>query len=295
MPKFKNNSIFFEMMLAMQAYLSFEEGDPIQYSILKFIRDWNCKTLPPVNFHPVSQGDNVSIDGEKVEILWPPREILQGNTLVKIDRSIKAFKDACAVDERLKEIYKLTHELASGDKPCLSSKEQQMDFQVNSKINYQQKEEHRKNQKVSLNTNQMTAPLRNRSTEFQGDSSLIDQSYDDKKNQIISIANSALKSAANDLSLAFMCESALLFLGDLESSQIARVVGYLKTKSRTNFDVIIAAHHGTHWNEQLHHLSARNCFASVGRLVRFLKPQYNLISTKFANTKDDGQLLHTFP
>jgi beta-lactamase superfamily II metal-dependent hydrolase len=43
----------------------------------------------------------------------------------------------------------------------------------------------------------------------------------------------------------------LLFMGDIERTQIKRVVRDLVYQGATNYSALVTPHHGTHWDESL--------------------------------------------
>ena len=85
----------------------------------------------------------------------------------------------------------------------------------------------------------------------------------------------AQRVAANHLSLSFRIGDRVLSLGDLEAPEIRAVVADLISTGTTRFEHVLTAHHGTHWHQDCHHISARWAISSVGgRLIRHVKPHY---------------------
>jgi hypothetical protein len=104
-------------------------------------------------------------------------------------------------------------------------------------------------------------------------------------------ANDSLRKTANRLSIAFKQSDNLLFLGDLESKEINQVVNELHLTDDYFFNIIISAHHGTHFHKNLMTIKSAIALASVGStLKRFLKSDYGSISSRFVNTYDWGDI-----
>lgn len=111
-------------------------------------------------------------------------------------------------------------------------------------------------------------------------------------NELIKTANSSLRKAANRLSIAFKNADNLLFLGDLEKREIGQVVSELISKKDDYFDIVISAHHGTHFHKELLKINSDIVLASVGyKLKRYLKPEYRFVGNRFLNTFDLGDIV----
>jgi beta-lactamase superfamily II metal-dependent hydrolase len=103
--------------------------------------------------------------------------------------------------------------------------------------------------------------------------------------------NNELHGVANDLCLVFSRDDKLLFLGDLEARQLRSVVTCLRKRHNTRFEVMIAAHHGTHWHDKLRYLSARVVLVSNGERMRpYYKNQYEDIGCSVLQTETTGDL-----
>ncbi len=104
-------------------------------------------------------------------------------------------------------------------------------------------------------------------------------------NLTIQTANKSLKNAANRLSVAFRSND-ILFLGDLENEEIEIIMEILKNKGQTNYKYLIAAHHGTHFDDSLKILNCEYCLVSNGkRMKNFFKWKYNTISKNTLQTE----------
>ena len=252
MPKFKDRDEFYYCLFAMNARIT--KGHPIQNFVLNKVRLLNSH---PINFVPVCKGEVHSIGHVDYEILWPPKEISEETTLSVIRNAIKDFNDACEKDELLKNIYNETKEY--------------------SLENYFKNYEKRFDEKKSIT-----------------DDSFIDEKEieNEKISDTIDKANKSLRSAANRLSVAFRQSDRLLFLGDLEEEEIETVTSELIKDKKTSFETIIAAHHGTHWHDNLMKFNSHLCLASVGQRLRSkIEPKYRRLCNKFLKTDDLGDIV----
>lgn len=207
----------------------------------------------PINFQAVCKGEIHSIGHIKYEILWPPQEVTEESTLEPIRRAIKDFEEACKMDELLKTIYS-------------EIKERPLDDFF--------KEYEKRTDKESL-----TVKADEESVEIE------------KVSDILDTANRSLRNAANRLSVAFKQNDRLLFLGDLEQEEIESVTKDLVSDGNTGFEIIVAAHHGTHWHDNLLKFQSDICIASVGgRLRTKIEPKYRSICDKFIKTDDWGDI-----
>jgi len=109
-------------------------------------------------------------------------------------------------------------------------------------------------------------------------------------NEIVKSANDSLKRAANRLSIAFRQDDNILFLGDLKEKEINVVVNELLQNLNSTYDILISAHHGTHWGSSLRGVSANICLASVDKLKGYIDYQYIGISDKFIRTDEWGNV-----
>ena len=97
--------------------------------------------------------------------------------------------------------------------------------------------------------------------------------------------NNKLQQAANRLSIAFRQEDNVLFLGDLEAFELNKVSKDLKKRELVYYDTLIAAHHGTHWGNDLQKIKCENCLISVGGLRNSkVKDKYRTISSRIYST-----------
>ena len=67
---------------------------------------------------------------------------------------------------------------------------------------------------------------------------------------------------------------------------------WIKKSGVTNFDIVISAHHGTHFHNELLKINSDIVLASVGyKLKRYFKPEYRFVGNRFLNTFDLGDIV----
>ncbi len=105
-----------------------------------------------------------------------------------------------------------------------------------------------------------------------------------------------LRGIANRLSISFLTDKALLFLGDLECKEIATVIKYLKRSKFNHSEYMIAAHHGSHWHDSLLDIFANEILVSNGRrmVVKF-KEGYKGITNRLRFTYLEGSIIVRWP
>jgi len=105
-------------------------------------------------------------------------------------------------------------------------------------------------------------------------------------------ANKSLRQAANDFSLALSEDNRFLFLGDLESHELKKVIADLTSASQKRFYVLIAPHHGTHWHNYLNKINCIYSLSSTGKkLASHMKSNYKSISRMPFCTYTNGDLI----
>lgn len=111
--------------------------------------------------------------------------------------------------------------------------------------------------------------------------------------EVVSRANKSLRNAANRLSLAFREDNRLLFMGDLEKSEIRQVINKLDSEGMTDYFSLVTPHHGTHWHDSLKKLKCHNAFSSLGsKLSKHYCTEYKKISYRSWLTYFNGSLVH---
>lgn len=165
---------------------------------------------------PLSRGDLITLSStEKMRILWPPKCIKIEEIGKAVNDALNSFQEALDDNPELKEIHdffkaKHTNEI---DNRC---------FEIDKR------------------------DLKDRYLKKRHDIQDLPETV--KK------ADEKLRKVANRLSLAFQIvddsnSSEVLFMGDLESGEINKVLENLPQTNKHRF--LIAPHHGTHWSSEL--------------------------------------------
>lgn len=205
----------------------------------------------PICFKALSKGDIISCGKNRIEILWPPKTLEEKETIKGIKEAINDFNKAKEKDPMLAEIYKQVERL-------YPNRENDSFFTL--LISYDMADQ------TKSNFNSKIMPPE------------------------IETANKSLRNAANSLSIVFRQEDNVLFLGDIEN-EFETIVSDLRDKKAMNYDIIIAAHHGTHWHKSLNEMSCDICLASAGNNMRkHIKYEYRDIANKFIRTDEWGDI-----
>jgi hypothetical protein len=124
-------------------------------------------------------------------------------------------------------------------------------------------------------------------------SELVNNEYKEKKlPDVVKKANDSLRKAANHLSLALFEHNGLLFLGDLEKSEIRKVVNYLESVGKKRFYVFVTPHHGTHWDNCLKKIDCIYSITSNGsKLHSHIKRGFKDISRMSFATYVNGDIV----
>ena len=196
--------------------------------------------------HYVSKEDNIVYGKRRYEVLWPPCQLEEKETINSVTKAVESY-------ETLKEKYPiLKHTEAIGY-------EMQNMFDLFSKYEHQQ-------QLVN------DGILEEAFYRIMGSFRMLEgERYDSpeeklafESDELFKEANDSLRKAANHLSIAFRQEDNILFLGDLEERELGIVCAELIEKEQTRYNILIAPHHGTHWHETMKHLKCDYALASVG-------------------------------
>jgi ribonuclease BN (tRNA processing enzyme) len=225
LPDFKRKERLLCALFTINHRVFGNETGLMEYDFLRAIARMN---RVPFVHRPLSRGSVVSLNGSRYEVLWPPEALQEGRTLSVIEKALDAFEQAVEEDETTRRLYDLVAEEGT--------------FR-----DYLQEEPGERE------------PERTRTAQ---------EDYGQQRGGlplVVKKANESLRRAANHLSLAFVDDSRLLFLGDAESSEIKRIMEDLKSRHRTHFFTLIPAHHGTHWHKTLEQVRCVYAVSSVGR------------------------------
>ncbi|TDA62590.1 hypothetical protein E0765_12345 [Sulfuricurvum sp. IAE1] len=264
---------FFSYLIAMNHYITL--GTTSGSAAADLIEQLHRVSTTTFQYAPLFKGDIFNHNGTQYEVLWPPRVIkiqsnTNGRTLDSEDKVIVSkIKKAIGAFEKAKEEHPELNELAEKYSRAITEKYKNNIPEHEDKDDYP-------------NANMKST-----------DSKVEEESFTNKPISTIELpplaktANDALRTAANDLSLAFKSENnKILFLGDLETNQINRVCQSLSNKQ---FDVFITPHHGTHKGSSMNLLKIKVALSSVGSLYKgyFRNPDLKRITNKL-DTYNDG-------
>lgn len=247
-PEFAERRNFFQCLFAMNEWVFGNETGIMEYDFLKAISKMNGARI--FRYRSLCRGENISINGSKFEVLWPPR-IIEEKTLASVRRAIEDFNIAMEEDEEIGKAYRRLQESKTFGR-------------------YLQNE--------GIEPAIEPGPMDN----------LEPIAKRKKVPEIVKRANESLKRAANHLSLALFEDNRFLFLGDAESYEIRRIVEDLEAKGRTFFLTLITPHHGTHWHRSLARIDCINSLTSNGaglcsRMKKEIKETFEVSRSTFAN------------
>ncbi len=227
----------------------------METDFLNLIKQINNKSF---EYQALSQGDKIVVGGENIEILWPPKELNNNYFLKSVNNALEKFNSALEKDEYLKRNYEKIKDTGIIEK-------------------YRQEET---NNCEQIENSEIWRKQ-------------INENY--KIPKLTKDANKALRSIANRLSLAFHIDNRFLFMGDLEATEIKKVVEILVNKQTLSFNTMITPHHGTHWNNSLNKIKPDICISSIGkRLLRYAKNEYKDISETTLWTYLNGDIFIPF-
>lgn len=263
MPEFPQRTEFMSCMLAMAHWVMGDTTGSMEADFLGVLSKINFRSF---TYRALSLGDTVRIGSSRFEVLWPPRIVEDDGTLKVIRTAISDFENAAKEDESLRRIREKIGERG----------EIHLYFGTDDGAERSGRgEEGRERDNPPFPDGQRQFP------------------------KSLSKANDSLRRAANHLSLAFHQDNRLLFMGDLESHEIVKVVHHLLREDRDHFVVTIAPHHGTHWHRELGRLHSRWVMSSVGEgLFRHVSPEFKSMCDSHLVTHLNGDIevpLHFAP
>lgn len=207
-------------------------------------------------YKSVAAGDVIEISGSHFSVLWSPRLLDNKSTLAVVKNAISDFDEALEKDQITRRVYD-----SLGERDIVSS--------------YLRKNEH-----------DFMAGAEGRGSDWS-----LTLPEKRKLPDAVIRANKSLRKAANHISLAFYEDNRILFMGDLESHEIKRVVADLKKNDRTHFLALITPHHGTRWHTSLGDIRCRWAISSIGKgLFKKARSEYKTISDECLLTYVNGDI-----
>lgn len=248
-------------VVTLNIALSFTVSKQLQelYTLLEVLikRSPNSR----ISFIPVNTSSpDICVNSHKIEILWPEATIDQSLNTQTISDFLSDFYRLLEQSEAIRVINIFVQNLS----------EQTRNFQ----------------NEFSLTNDLLEAWRRN----------IIEISVIDgvSLNTALLLHNKA-KDILNQWSIAFRTDDDILFLGDLNASQINSVCENINPPYK--LDIIVAAHHGTHKGQRLFGLHTNVTLASIGRRLRKTltyqeaNPVYIKISNNYRETYTEGDIM----
>lgn len=258
-PESEMNKVFFHYLIALNIYIFGNITGLPAYDLLLTV---NKITNKQYFIHdPVFTNKSIKINFNELKIIWPPRFIDTlkirkevKEAIIAFDKLIKKYKDLKEIDNRL-----------------LENKIFERYFPKESNITDEN----------GIRENMERSEVINNRDKSDPKGKLPDD---------IRETNRKFRKVANYFSLAYYIEDKLLFLGDQENDIIKDVIRQLPNEN-CFFEVLITAHHGTHWHDELKKLKCKFSISSLGRQwYHRLRHEYDLISTISLNTVDCGDI-----
>jgi hypothetical protein len=229
---------------------------------LKIIGKINKNTF---KYKPVSNGDKIEIGTTTFKVLWPPKQITEGEIISAVEKALKDFREAIKKNRILEDLYNRTMR----DGVFEELEEENIVDKERNKVERKSENEIYKKQELSKLT----------------------------KNPEVTKARKSLMKAVNHISLAFSESDRLLFLGDTENFEIKKIINNPENfptliYQTVFFHVLITPHHGTHWDASLKRINTLFSVASNGpKLFPKIKPHFKQISECFLSTYTCGNIL----
>lgn len=261
LPDIPHRNEFYFALFAVNRYTLGSGTEHMEFDFLRALG--RLRGSDRFGYRRLYQGDNFYLGRSKIQCVWPPRHLGDARFRRKVEDALTSFGHALEVDQTLRRIHDEIREhplptalLGDGDL------ERPPSFYEGPRD-----------------------PREIRSALY----SRIDVTREAKD------ANHRLRDVANDLCLAFVYRDKLLFLGDVAAGRLSRVVDHLEARGSVDFEVMVAAHHGTSWSNALKRLRSGNTLVSSGpKLSPKYKPGYALISDRVLSTGLNGDVRVNF-
>lgn len=276
MPSICNHSnienIGYKFLTYLLSFAIITKGKSLIENILFLLYKQGTKNFT-VRF--VSKGDTIVYGKRKYEIIWPPKQLDEKDVIKDVRAAIDAYEKLAQDSPLFKqaENVSLKIQYLFGQLADLNNK----------KVSERRGESSDDTiRDIDSGLLQLTLKLH----ELQNE----ENPLEDK--QLIQETNDKLKKAANHLSIAFRQEDNILFLGDLESKELEIICKELDANNQTHYDILVAPHHGTHWQEKMKQLKCDYALASIGHsLVHNVKQEeLSSISKCFLRTDCYGAI-----
>ena len=203
---------------------------------------------------PLRRGDRFPVGRRHFEVIWPPRETDDPSLIDSVRKAIAAFDEAAEAHPALAKIRDWVRE-----RGVVEAYVQEGPIQEEGST--------QREGMVDLGL----GPLEGSAEPIPAE---------------VATANVRLRDAANRLSLAFYYDDRILVLGDLENADINRA---LDGVDRSRFDVILPAHHGTHWHKRMRNVRAEYLLVSHGRkMARHFDERWKRIANQTLGTLTNG-------
>jgi beta-lactamase superfamily II metal-dependent hydrolase len=256
-PEFPDRERFVYALLTIAHRVLGDETGSIDADFLRLLSRVNSRSF---TYRCLSAGDSINIEGSQFTVLWPPRVIDAAETLGVVRRAIDKFDAALAEDEATRRIHDAIGERGEV-RPYVSS-------------------------------DQESGQLCGHARESPDAEAPPTEGQQAKLPPVVRNANAALRDAANRMSLAFHEDNRLLFMGDLEESEIQAVARQLDGNCSRRFHAMITPHHGTHWHDELRCVRCDWAVSSIGpRLLKNARPEYKSIAEITAHTHLAGDVV----
>ncbi len=258
-PVFNNSKIFFKQLAFLNRISMGDHSKSPQYDLIRLISSINNRDT--FKYRALSQGDKFYLSNNEIEVLWPPSTIQNKRFVASVEKVISKFDETLEKFPDLKRLY----------------------IQFNQNENSLDSE-------GTIHTDEIE-----KIEEILEDRKILN-SYTDTQLKDISDLNTDFRGIANRISLALKCGGNLLFMGDLESGEINKVIKYLKSKHTFNHcNIMITPHHGTNWGAKLMDIFIFHSISSNGReMIKYFKEDYKKISLTTHSTFLEGDIVYDF-
>lgn len=202
-----------------------------------------CST-GPIARQPLVRGDTFLLGGLEFDVLWPPI-LLDDSTTSRLKNLVRAF-DSLAMEAHQSGDTRLVRALEAVRKRAAEIGVESAFYEVT-----RPGSDHR----VEVGSSEFTDYS---TPQGEDEQDTVRGSINRRAQQL----REAISRGANLLSLAFTSSNQhYVFLGDLDESLHPQIAGDLADRDH---ELVISAHHGTHWGQELTRLRSRYVVSSVG-------------------------------